>query len=91
MTRLTLAALSAKFNDMTRTVVDAVATLGTHNARIEALEARIAELEATPSQPAQKPAVGRSDASQRYPHVDYRGRSYRTEVIGGRTIKAYQS
>lgn len=95
MARITIASVAASLTETVRSVTTVIADLGTQRARIDALEARVRELECahnrdteTVHQRARAERTGFHDGVQ-YPLVDRAGRRYRVAEINGRTVKCF--
>lgn len=93
MARLTIASVAASLTEVARSVTTVIADLGTHRARIDALEARVRELECAHNRDVdtvrQRARAQRAADSDRYPLTDRAGRRYRVTEINGRTVKCF--
>lgn len=95
MARLTIASVAASLTETVRSLTTVIADLGTQRARIDALEARVRELECahnrdaeTVHQRARAERTGFHDGVQ-YPLTDRAGRRYRVTEINGRSVKCF--
>lgn len=93
MARITVASLAASLTDVARSVTTVIADLGAQRARIDALEARVRELECAHNRDVdtvhQRARAERAQSTERYPLVDRAGRRYRVTEINGRTVKCF--
>ena len=93
MARLTIASVAASLTETVRSLTTVIADLGTQRARIDALEARVRELECAHNRDMeavhQRARTQRAADSDRYPLTDRAGRRYRVAEINGRTVKCF--
>lgn len=93
MARITIASVAASLTETVRSLTTVIADLGTQRARIDALEARVRELECAHNRDVdtvhQRARAERAQSSERYPLTDRSGRRYRVTEINGRSVKCF--